>query len=299
MINFRYHVVSLVAVFLALGVGILFGSSFVAENAVEAVRRSQQNLSDTNQRLRKNVRSLEDTTEELLRYAQASRRWLIGGTLANRPVVLLTSQETEDAVLEGVERTIVDAGGNLTASLRLSSTLDLTTEVRRTQVAQAIDTETTDVDDLRATLIQGVAGALSGQTPGLFGRLAARGFSEARRVSGGSNLEPSSIAPTGSLIVIVAGGEGDGSIAEHLLIPLAQVLSGRGVVVCAAEEGSADLGFLGPLREVGGLVTVDGIDSEPGRVALALALQSAIQGRFGHYGTGKGASAPLPEPTSE
>ena len=41
MITFRYHVVTLVAVFMAIGVGVLFGATFIDQNIVDGLRASQ------------------------------------------------------------------------------------------------------------------------------------------------------------------------------------------------------------------------------------------------------------------
>ncbi|MDQ3767632.1 MAG: copper transporter, partial [Actinomycetota bacterium] len=52
MIDFRYHLISLVAVFLALGLGILLGSAVLGQNFTSRLRRAVENVEGSNDRLR-------------------------------------------------------------------------------------------------------------------------------------------------------------------------------------------------------------------------------------------------------
>ena len=58
MINFRYHLVSLVAVFLALAIGIIAGSTVIKESILD---QTQQNLDNAE----KNLKDLEDSNNKL------------------------------------------------------------------------------------------------------------------------------------------------------------------------------------------------------------------------------------------
>src|SRR5262249_17634946 len=58
MINFRYHLVSLVAVFLALAIGIIAGSTVIKESILD---QTQQTLDNAE----KNLKDLEDTNNRL------------------------------------------------------------------------------------------------------------------------------------------------------------------------------------------------------------------------------------------
>ena len=48
MIDFRYHVVSIIAVFLALSVGLVLGASFLKEAAVSGLDTQVQDLARNN-----------------------------------------------------------------------------------------------------------------------------------------------------------------------------------------------------------------------------------------------------------
>ena len=66
MINIRYHVYSLVAVFLALAIGVAAGSTVVQRSVVD-------NLQSTQGRIEQNLDDLEAQNAELQERAAASR----------------------------------------------------------------------------------------------------------------------------------------------------------------------------------------------------------------------------------
>src|SRR5688572_5119730 len=94
--------VSLVAVFLALGLGVLFGASFIDQNVVKALQSSQTKLGDRNERLRLNVVRLEKDKEALNEFVKRSRDPLVNGALAGRNVVVLSFESTSNGVFDAV-----------------------------------------------------------------------------------------------------------------------------------------------------------------------------------------------------
>src|SRR5437764_15447489 len=89
IINFRYHVVSLVAVFLALGTGALVGSSFISRGTVAVLQASLHKLDGTNRNLIGEVRDLKDQQETLQHFVESSEAFVVEGRLKDRPVVLV------------------------------------------------------------------------------------------------------------------------------------------------------------------------------------------------------------------
>jgi len=67
MINFRFHLVSLIAVFLALGLGILVGSTVVdqvvvdrLDREIQSVRHDSSAVNNTNNELKGQMSQLQD-----------------------------------------------------------------------------------------------------------------------------------------------------------------------------------------------------------------------------------------------
>jgi hypothetical protein len=120
MINFRYHVVSLVAVFLALGIGVMFGSSFIAPDLVKR-------QTDAIQRLHGAVdQALQDSEQDHARFQQADSALasvvprLVAGKLAGKKIAVVQTGDYSDATQE-TEAAITRAGGVVTSVTVITS----------------------------------------------------------------------------------------------------------------------------------------------------------------------------------
>lgn len=298
MINLRYHVVTLVAVFLALGLGVLFGASFIDQKTVSGLQRSQQRLGERNKTLRQEILALQKNQESVRSFAVSSRDLLIRGALADLPVVVLGFQSTDDGLIRDVEDTLVKAGGRLAASVRLMEDLDLKTEERKDAVAAALQI-TGDGAGPTQTIVQGMTDSLSGRQRGYLQTLIDARLATAAQPSGSSPQAPSELANPGTAVVILPPGSKD-SAQRTLLLPLVRSLAGSSVPTVVAQAEKAPMGLIQAIRGESDLkaVTVDQADQPTGQAALALGLQAALAGNFGHYGTQEGATALLPSPES-
>lgn len=295
MINFRYHVVSVVAVFLALGLGVLVGSSFIAEGTVKFLEATQRRLEDTNDNLKNDNGDLEDRVDALSGFAEAGRDSLVKSVLQNRPVLVVRFDGTPDEVIQEVVLTLQKAGARIDGIYRFSDNLDGSSDSRRRQIALALESSATD-PALHTTLVDRLAATLSGQTPGMLQRLLTAGLAEQESVEGVEARPPAEVASAGTAIVLVNGEpDGEDGLETQFSLPLIRALS-LTTVVAVGEVGSDVMEVAGPLREDPELkvVTVDGVNSPVGQAALVLGVQGALNGRFGHYGSGKGASSLLP-----
>ena len=63
MVNLRYHIVSLTAVFLALGLGILAGTTVIDQQVVSGLKSNTAALRDDLDRVRANVSDLQRQLE--------------------------------------------------------------------------------------------------------------------------------------------------------------------------------------------------------------------------------------------
>ena len=95
MISFRYHIVTIVAVFLALAIGLLAGSAFVQPELVDQLRiqtdRLRDDLSERDQALtetRADVAALAAFADATLPYLTSD--WLVGAKVVVGLPELLT-----------------------------------------------------------------------------------------------------------------------------------------------------------------------------------------------------------------
>jgi len=296
VINFRYHVVTLVAIFLALGIGVLFGSSFVSEVTVEVLRRNQARLSETNSQYQERIGTLETQNEQLIAFVSALKKDLVAGRLKDRPILIIASEVASREVADDVVQTLLESGGRVEGFITLSENLDLQNETRRSQVALVLGVSETAEPALRTQLVGQLTEALTGRRPGLLQRLLDAKLAAAVEMPGAQPRPPSQLASPGTATIVVgAQPGGESRLEETLFVPLARSL-GAEAVVAACEAQFEGLRLVRLIREDPGIraVTVDGCDGPVGQAALALGLEAAFGGRFGHYGAGDGASGLLP-----
>ena len=308
MIDFRYHLISLVAVFLALGLGILLGSAVLGENFTARLRRAVEDVERSNDRLRAANAEMGRRIESDNSFAQQAEAELVDNSLAGQEVVVFELARSDDELLDGVRQAIETAGGSVSSTVTLTDRFALDDEQDRLDLARITGTEVSDPEELRVE-----AGALLGSRAAdaaaparssagdrrlerLIEQLEALGFVEVSRASG-DHLVPQDV------LFVVAGGSAEPLPFEGagLAAALAEGLATRSTGVLAAEPREAVWGAASAVRADGEasarVSTVDQADVPQGRIAVALGLDRAAEGTPGHWGSGPGSSGGvIPEP---
>ncbi len=269
MITFRYHVVTLVAVFMAIGLGVLFGATFIDQNIVDSLRAAQVRLGDRNDALRGRIVDLEDENEALQTFTGSTRDLVVRGSLSDVPVVIVSFDSTPGDALDAVRETLTLAGARLDGQLTLSNRLDLKSDDSRERLSTALGSSTSDPGRLSQEAVAQLATAVVGGNPQVLSKLL-----EAELVTAqvAFPATPSEQPPA----VVLVGGETSKEVNERIAVPLAKLL-GSGPTVTAAAQSGVDLQLLKPLREESDLrlVTVDSVEAPLGQSALAIGLKGA------------------------
>jgi hypothetical protein len=157
MINFRYHLVSLVAVFLALAIGIVAGSTVIKESILDSTQknlnRAEKNLSDleaTNNRLSAELNDLNSRVKAL---GDGGTMQLLQGRLIDTPVLVLQADGVDGESTTQLRAALADAGATVAGVVVLSGRLALTTPDDINRLRQAIDSSALDPNQLRAALV--------------------------------------------------------------------------------------------------------------------------------------------------
>ncbi|HUQ40378.1 MAG TPA: copper transporter [Acidimicrobiales bacterium] len=306
MINFRFHLVSLTAVFLALAMGIAMGATVVdralvdtLEQQLNGVERRTVRTNAANQRLEGDVASWE-------RFAAQSGDQLVDGRLAGLPVLLVAVEGADRRVVEAVRQSIVAADASLQATVWLSERFLLARPEDVVALATALGSDAARPEVLQRQATDRLATAWSGDlAANPLGPLRDARFVEVQAPPGAPDADPATVPATGTRIVLVSSG----TPAEMNLavgLPLARRLGRQPPprLVAVDAEPAAVTGavapFVGRLRGrpelAGALSTVDSAGDFRSRVAVVLALAELGSGRTGHYGQGPGANRLVPEP---
>src|SRR5437867_11961296 len=92
MVNFRFHIISLVAVFLALGIGVLMGSTVVDQATVKGLRNNLASFKHQRDAEKDRARTLADDLSRWDKFAEQARDQLLPGRLAGVPVLVVAVQ---------------------------------------------------------------------------------------------------------------------------------------------------------------------------------------------------------------
>ncbi len=304
MISFRYHLVSIVAVFLALALGIVVGTTALNGPITKDLRHQVNDTRDQRDKLAAQVKSLQGQVSDAGQFASTYGSQLVAGRLKGRSVLVVSMPGTSQAVRSGVRSRITAAGA--TVSGQVSVTKDYIDASQgnaivslATAATRPMDIslpETSDPAQLSAALL-GFVLVGKGQPSDLTQVLG--GFSQLHMVDTSSGLKAST-----DVVVIASGSLAKNSYGQSSELAFVKELAKEGGhVVVAGDSSSADRsGLVGLVRAAGGdrtaVATVDNADSAFGQVSAVLSLADVIGGRVGHYGTQNGADALFPAPTS-
>lgn len=123
MINLRYHIVSITAVFLALGIGVALGSTLIQRGLVDNLN---DRLDDQAERLDRTdgenaeLRSELEEIDALERQLTVEGMSLYAGHLTDVPVVLVTSQGEDEGLVELTRASLRGAGADVVGQLRFT-----------------------------------------------------------------------------------------------------------------------------------------------------------------------------------
>lgn len=303
MISFRFYLVSLVAVFMALGVGVLTGTTVINRGVVARLESQTEALEANSNTLREELRRLQVEAE----IWEEAVPLILSGRLAGRQIVLLSQDGTSEETLAGVRRALETAGAQILASLTIGPRMALATEPDQQALATLLGMATTEEPEtIRVEAARATAARLAEGPDGseiLEGLL-----NEEFLVIQGTGLTQTGLRGLGGpdqVVVAVAGGPAPSELApDDFLVPLVSALARSGVPVLAAEPAEGEDGeppFVTTLRadtDIAPLIaTQDNVDQLPGQVGLALALEGLLLGEPGHYGVKEGSSQFLPDLT--
>lgn len=119
MIDFRYHLVSIVAVFLALAIGIVLGATALQGDTIDVLRSTnnslQSHLNDTNAQL-SSAQQAVSANDSFLQVAEPK---LLAGMLAGEKIVLVTEPGAPSGVVDGLQKAAASAGAAVTGTIAL------------------------------------------------------------------------------------------------------------------------------------------------------------------------------------
>ncbi|TDP90470.1 copper transporter [Labedaea rhizosphaerae] len=305
MISLRYHVVSIGAVFLALAVGVVLGSTTLSGTLLSG-------LNDEKSQLGQQVSDLQDKNNGLNArlaraddFAKVVGPMALRGSLDKRTVVVISTDDARPADRDAIKNLVKSAGAMVTGEVQLTSAFS---DPSRTDQLRGVVTRLlpTGVQLPTAgdpgTLAGGLIGPLvliskennqpqasDDETSAAFAGLTDGGF-----VKVSEGFRPAQLA-----VVLIGGaesGQGAGDRASTIARFATQVdRSGAGTVLAGTTHSADGTGPIGVVRAdtaaTSILSTVDNVDSASGQIVTVLALREQLEGKSGRYGVAGNAQA--------
>ena len=318
MISLRYHIVSLVAVFLALALGIVVGSTVLQEGTVSVLRATSERVrSESERNSRENV-ALKQEQARLQSFGAAVLPELVQGRLKGRSVVLVDTDKVDSGMRDAVRKVLEDAGAQVDGQITFSDDrLALAADAERTALGRLLAVDASAPDVLRGELIRRLANRLA--TPAAIPQEDSQrasdmltGLQDADFLAD-LKLSQSLAAgndpfPRQDSLFVLLGPAATATTAvapDAFLVPLADQVSTQtggpvaGGEAAAVPEQTSWIRALRDNRAVSRRVSgIDSVDTVYGQLALVEALEGSLQQLpAGQYGIKAGASGLLPERT--
>jgi hypothetical protein len=314
VIDFRYHLVSLIAVFLAVALGIVIGTTQLNGPLTDNLQGQVTALQDDKRSLEDQTQLLQTQLNDVGGFDEAVGPTLVHGTLSGRSIVLVvTSPDVDTAVVEGLTALAGSAGATVTGTIRLTDayadsstegTLDSFLSGPGIPATVISSPSTTDPGERVASVL---AQVLMVPGPGSPGTGIAPSPTDTSTVLAGLeelgvlSRDSSSVSPADFAVVLTAGTVSDPRTTALVQLAAALDDQGSGVVVAGDLASAGNGGLVEVVRNdqaaTSIVSTVDNVTTAAGRISTILALAAEGRNTSGEYGVGKD-TQPVPPPAS-
>jgi hypothetical protein len=309
VINFRYHVVSLTAVFLALAIGLVVGTAALNGPVADSLKDQVQALNRDNSNLRDQQNQYRDQLNGAQDFATQVAPALLNGQLAGRRILVVALPGSQDYADQVISMLTV-AGAEITAKVTVQDKffepvndvelLDLAEQASQPTVpAAGLPNNSDGVETSSALLALALQQRTQEVAPNdLTAVLAA--YTDAGYIAVDDK------ATGGAEATVVVSGlpavDNDAARKSRSAVTLTtQFAKDRPLVV--AGDGAGDGNLVAAVRADPALVktisTVDNASTAQGQLATALAVvERVVQDKAGQYGLTAGATSLVPKAAS-
>ena len=325
VIDFRYHVVSIVAVFLALTVGLVLGASFLSSAQIDILKGQITSANNAKSGLENDNRALADAKNQLQDYIDETKQNLVNNQLYNDYVVVVRTPGSNDGSTDAVVSLAKRASATITADVTINATFADPSSAEQLATLVLNYTPTGQIlggNDVVSQAMSLLAEALTAQATGATGATATptptiapktmtadwsvttlKAFRDIGVIT--VNTMPSAATmtkPTAAFISAPDKAATDAQNAMYLMLAQTLHTAGVGPVIggtsIAAGTGGLIAGVLKNASAARTVSTVNDMNQTTGQVAVVFVLyqESANpQAAAGHYGTTGSTDGLLPK----
>jgi hypothetical protein len=302
VISFRYHVVSIVAVFLALALGVVVGTTALNGPITTNLRQQVDSLKKERTAQAAKNDQLQQQAGNGDQFAQTFGARVVAGTLKGKRVVIIGMPNSSSSIKTGIGKQVEAAGGTVSGTIQFTS--DFVDPKRASDIVNLV----TSLHPIGLTLPQtSDPGALTGA---LFGYVLLNPNAQATDLNAviAAYIKAQLITVTSHNVTaadltsfVADGGLAPASAAgqtELSMVTQYQLKGGGNPVAAGNAASAAPQGLISLIRSTSAtkdtISTVDDADTQIGQVTVALALAETLTGKTGAYGEAAGASSLFP-----
>ncbi len=305
MISLRQHVISLAAVFLALAVGVVLGSSALSDGLLSGLGDDKKELQEQVNTLQGQVNNKQSQIDSADAFNASMSGRIVQGALADRSVIVVTAPDAAAGDVDAATAMITDSGASISGRVALtdsfvdSSGADQLRAAVTNVVPAGIQLSTAAVDsgsiagDLLGSVLMLNAESAEPQSTPQELELALQTL----RSGGFIAYDDGAVKPGQMALIVTGAGEEAEGNQGSVIARFSAAMDSRGAgAVLAGATGSADgNGAIAVARSDSALSshlsTVDNVDRIAGQITVVLGLEAELDNRTGQYGVGPGSTA--------
>ena len=119
MIDFRYHLVSIVAVFLALAIGIVIGASALKPETLKVLDRASRQEKQQISGLQAEKKNMQAQITSDQAFAEAAAPQMLANLLSGQKVVIVTTPGADGPTVTGISTALHQAGAKVTGQVQM------------------------------------------------------------------------------------------------------------------------------------------------------------------------------------
>ncbi len=314
MINFRYHVVSILAVFLALAIGTVMGASFVGRGVIDRLNERITSVRKNADGIKAEDAKLQGQVDKLSSYRDETASFTVARSLTGLRVNLVAERGVDSAVVDKQATVLRQGAATVPGVIWLEDIWKLESADAATNLRTATGLTTKDRAALRAAAAQ-LLGKRLGAAPAalvlpdpstpaptddLLTKLVTAKFISLAGVVGSPTPVAADFVASASR-VLELGGPGHAVPADVIPTVAAGVWSGGTPAVVGQAFTESDAtpdraawidGIAKEAAIRNHVSTVDDVESVEGRVGATLALAELSLGTVGNYGVDRERAVP-------
>ena len=280
-IDYRYHIGSLVAVFLALLLGILIGIGLVGNP--QEVERMVEGLREDNEAKAAEIAQLNESQRQSDMLSRETVAALIAGRLAGKRIAIVADHDFGgDPLPDTLRGTLKSSEATIISTMVLTKDFITLPPKVKQKVTRQLNLYPPPGIYVRTVIAEAIAQDLARGRDTLILGLQSHGL---LKTGTGSDYT----TPPDAVLVIGGAASASDIAPERIDLPLIKKLTELGVRVVGVEAKGAAVSVT-PLYKAAGISTVDNADTPAGRLSTVIALA----GTDGHFGVKDTADSFLP-----